>query len=220
MRSTVLVGWITSGFVALVLHATSATQQKKGPVIVSKVYFDIQQGSKSLGRIEIGLFKGTPKTSENFRSLSVGEKRSKDGIDLSYKGSKFHRVIKNFMIQGGDFTNGDGTGGISIYGSKFPDENFKHKHTGAGIVSMANSGPNTNGSQFFICTAVTSWLDGRHVVFGKVIKGLDVVTKIEQSPTNGKDNPLEDIIISDSGEIKIEEDLDSDGKKIPLRVEL
>jgi len=159
-----------------------------------------------VGRIEMELRADVvPRTAENFRCLCTGEKvisKSRVGkTALHFKSSPFHRVIPGFMAQGGDITRGDGTGGESIYGREFPDENFILKHTGPGILSMANAGENTNGSQFFLCTAETPWLDGKHVVFGKVVSGYDVVSAIEQVGS-GNGRTRVQVLIADCGQLR------------------
>ena len=191
--------------------------------ITQKVFFDIEQNNQPLGRIVMGLYgKQVPETARNFHELAT----HKNGF--GYKGSGFHRVIPQFMIQGGDFTKGNGTGGKSIYGEKFADENFAIKHTKPGLLSMANAGPNTNGkiffsihdrpgsvrwltcaststgSQFFITTEVTKWLDGKHCVFGEVLDGYDVVEKIERTPSSN-DKPKSAVTIADAGELPLDE---------------
>mmetsp|Transcript_15666 Transcript_15666/g.46242 ORF Transcript_15666/g.46242 Transcript_15666/m.46242 type:complete len:172 (-) Transcript_15666:342-857(-) len=166
------------------------------------VFFDVAANGQPLGRITFELYSDiVPKTAENFRCLCTGEKGiGKSGKPLHFKGSIFHRVITDFMLQGGDFTNFNGTGGESIYGMKFPDENFQMKHTRPGLLSMANAGPNTNGSQFFVTTVVTSWLDGKHVVFGEVKDGMNVVKAIE-ALGSGSGKTSKKVEITDCGQL-------------------
>ena len=188
-----LVGMLT-GLASL----TSPLAAQEKPML-PRCFFDISVDGTKLGRVVVELRTDVvPKTAENFRALCTGEK------GFGFKGSSFHRVIPQFMCQGGDFTNHNGTGGKSIYGAKFADENFTLKHTGPGVLSMANAGPNTNGSQFFLCTAKTDWLDGKHVVFCQVVEGMDVVQKMDSlgsqsGRTKGK------IEISDCGELKADQ---------------
>jgi peptidylprolyl isomerase len=167
-----------------------------------RVFFDITIGGEPAGRIVMELRADvTPKTAENFRALCTGEKgMGRAGKPLHYKGSAFHRIIPDFMCQGGDFTQGNGTGGESIYGMKFEDENFELKHTAPGLLSMANAGPGTNGSQFFLTTVETPWLDGKHVVFGSVVEGMDVVRKMEAiGSRSGRTS--EPVVIADCGQL-------------------
>ncbi len=167
-----------------------------------RVYFDITIGGAPAGRVVFELFADvTPKTAENFRALCTGEKgNSRSGKPLHYKGSGFHRIITQFMCQGGDFTKGNGTGGESIYGEKFADENFKLQHDVPFLLSMANHGPGTNGSQFFITTVATPWLDGKHVVFGKVVEGADVVKQMEAVGSRSGSTSKQ-VVIADSGQL-------------------
>jgi len=168
-----------------------------------RVYFDVSIGGAPAKRITFELANDiVPKTAENFRALCTGEKgRGKMGKPLHYKNSQFHRIIPRFMLQAGDFTHGNGTGGESIYGEKFPDENFRLKHAGPGLLSMANAGPGTNGSQFFVTTVACDWLDNKHVVFGRVVDGMSVVREIEaQGSSSGQ--PRTKVTIVDCGEIK------------------
>ncbi|CEL08231.1 peptidyl-prolyl cis-trans isomerase H [Aspergillus pseudodeflectus] len=183
------------------MNSTSTgTDSRQSPNPI--VFFDVALGGEPLGRVKFELFADvTPRTAENFRQFCTGETKNHQGRPLGYKGSKFHRVIKDFMIQGGDFINGDGTGSATIYGTpKFADENFILKHDRPGLLSMANSGPNTNGSQFFITTTATPFLNGKHVVFGQVSEGMDIVRMIENTRTT-RDKPNQDVTIIQCGEM-------------------
>jgi len=188
----------TLGLAAVAAKAQSTAEGK----VTTKVFFDIDIAEKDAGRIVIGLFgDDLPLTTANFRALCTGERGlGKSRVPLSYKGSIFHRVIPGFMLQGGDFTNANGSGGESIYGDKFRDEAFKFRHDAPGILSMANSGKNTNGSQFFITTVAKPHLDGQHVIFGRVVEGMELVKKIESYGSQGGATKAR-ISIRDCGEL-------------------
>eukprot|EP00177_Eucheuma_denticulatum_P003354 GFKZ01006061.1.p1 GENE.GFKZ01006061.1~~GFKZ01006061.1.p1 ORF type:complete len:199 (-),score=28.16 GFKZ01006061.1:261-857(-) len=185
-------------FLLLLAIVVTVVSAKTGPTVTHHVYFDISIGGQQAGRMLFALF-GTvvPKTVENFVALATHSR------GFGFKNSIFHRVIPGFMAQGGDFENKDGTGGKSIFGEKFPDENFKLRHEKRGMLSMANAGRNTNGSQFFILFKDTPWLDGRHVVFGDLIEGHDVLEKIESGKTGMSDRPIQEIEISDAGALDV-----------------
>lgn len=179
----------------IVIFSTIIAGNAKQIDVTEEAIFDIAIGGRQIGTVVIALFgRDTPKTVANFARLA-----SVQGFQgKSYRNSKFHRVIPNFMIQGGDIIRGDGRGSFSIYGGRFPDENFNVKHTEAGLLSMANSGPDTNGSQFFITLVPTSWLDGKHTVFGKVVSGMEVVNQIAAVERDANDRPLQDVVITRS----------------------
>ncbi|CAD1480289.1 unnamed protein product [Heterotrigona itama] len=179
------------------LVALAATLEDDNLTVTDQVFLDVMINDHPAGRIVIGLFGHiVPKTTKNFINLAT------DGVGgKTYKGSRFHRVIKKFMVQGGDIENGDGTGSISVYGKYFDDENFDIGHNGPMYVSMANAGKDTNGCQFFITTVPTPWLDGKHTVFGKVIQGEDVVFKIEQTKTDADDVPIKPVVIFECGSL-------------------
>ena len=188
-------------FIFFLISHKCIVQSKQNLTITNKVYFDISINGKSIGRIIFGLYgKDAPYTVENFRALSTGEKGSLNNKRLYYNGSIFHRIIPHFMIQGGDFTKSDGTGGSSIWGYEFVDENLHFKLDSSGLLAMANCGPNTNGSQFFITTAKTPWLTGKHVVFGRVLQGMNVIRIMERyGSSSGK--TLAIVKIENSGEL-------------------
>ncbi|XP_013629329.1 PREDICTED: peptidyl-prolyl cis-trans isomerase CYP21-1-like isoform X2 [Brassica oleracea var. oleracea] len=195
-------------FLVLALSHTRKEEEEEKQVaedyqVTHRVFLDIDIEGQRLGRIVIGLYGNVvPKTVENFRALCTGEKgKASSGKPLHYKGTQFHRIVSGFVVQGGDIIHGDGKGSDSIYGGTFPDENFKAKHSHAGVVAMGNTGPDSNGSQFFITTIKATWLEGEHVVFGKVIQGMDNVFAIEGGAGTYSGKPRKKVVIVDSGEI-------------------
>lgn len=189
---------------ALIAAAYGAT----GPKVTDHVYFDMEIGGEKVGRLVFGLFGNTvEKTAENFRKLCTHETEGFDGRDggYGYTDSIFHRIIPGFMAQGGDFENSDGTGGSGWNSAKFKDENFKLNHVARGYLSMANAGPHTNGSQFFILFTDTPWLNGRHVVFGKVVEGMDILDKLEAVKTSSSDRPQDVVKVVKSGALELAE---------------
>ncbi|XP_009108691.1 peptidyl-prolyl cis-trans isomerase CYP21-1 [Brassica rapa] len=193
-------------FLVLALSHTRKEEEKQVTEdceVTHRVFLDIDIEGQRLGRIVIGLYGNVvPKTVENFRALCTGEKgQASSGKPLHYKGTQFHRIVSGFVVQGGDIIHGDGKGSESTYGGTFPDENFKVKHSHAGVVAMGNTGPDSNGSQFFITTIKATWLEGEHVVFGKVIQGMDNVFAIEGGAGTYSGKPRKKVVIADSGEI-------------------
>ncbi|CAN6987572.1 unnamed protein product [Brassica oleracea var. botrytis] len=193
-------------FLVLALSHTRKEEEEEKQVaedyqVTHRVFLDIDIEGQRLGRIVIGLYGNfVPKTVENFRALCT-EGKASSGKPLHYKGTQFHRIVSGFVVQGGDIIHGDGKGSDSIYGGTFPDENFKAKHSHAGVVAMGNTGPDSNGSQFFITTIKATWLEGEHVVFGKVIQGMDNVFAIEGGAGTYSGKPRKKVVIADSGEI-------------------
>ncbi|KAI5315067.1 hypothetical protein L3X38_044243 [Prunus dulcis] len=203
---SLLIFLVLAIFLIFVFSSTHKKEEEKVeevPEITHRVYLDVDIEGQHLGRIVIGLYgQVVPKTVENFRALCTGEKgKGAKGKPLHYKRTPFHRIVSGFMIQGGDIVYRDGRGYESIYGGTFADENFRVKHSHAGVVSMVNSGPDSNGSQFFITTIKASWLDGEHVVFGKVIQGMDTVYAIEGGAGTYSGKPRKKVTIAESGEI-------------------